>query len=335
MERDRSLVENQAGRAKLVMTPPEGSHNAKRLEDLLAQLLTTDHATAARVEAANQLAERQDPQAVMALLEIVKTEVDVRLLMHVIGLLARHRMYSAVDPIIALILCSGETAIEAELDDFRHSDTGVRLRISAIQALGRMGDSRAIMPLMRLLGLQAENYRIRLAAAESLGRLGDSQALNPLINIVEDEQETSVYLKESAVKALGMLGDIRALSPLLDIFESRKGWMQKFSFLKEQIVEAIGRLGSNENRAQQALLEALEDEGATIRLSAVESLAEIGDHSCIVAIKKRLFDADDDVAVAAASTLYQLGGEDLIREILKTQDNLPQFIREELESYVP
>jgi hypothetical protein len=41
------------------------------------------------------------------------------------------------------------------------------------------------------------------------------------------------------------------------------------------------------------------------------------------------------VAIAAASTLYQLGGEALIREILDTQENLPNFIRQELETYVP
>jgi HEAT repeat protein len=188
---------------------------------------------------------------------------------------------------------------------------------------------------MSILGNQKENYRLRLSAAESLGRLGDTQALNPLINIVQDDQESSQYLKESAIKALGMLGDIRALDPLLEMFESQKGLKNKFNFLKEQIIEAIGRLGSNHNRAQKALFDALEDEAPSIRLAAIESLTEIGDDESVEMIKHRLFDSDDDVAVAAVAALYQLGGETMIRDILETQENLPQFIRQELESYVP
>lgn len=305
------------------------------MEDLLRQLLSPEEPVTVRVESASKLAEMSDPQSVHALLSVLNHECEPRLLMHVISLLARKRIYSAVMPLIDIVLCTGRTAIEREQDDFAHSDAGLRIRIAAIQALGRMGDDRAIVPLMSVLGNQKENYRLRLSAAESLGRLGDAQALNPLINIVQDEHESSQYLKESAVKALGMLGDLRALDPLLEMFDSKKGIKNKFNFLKEQIIEAIGRLGSNENRALKALMEALEDEAACIRLSAVESLAEIGDPSCIEALKLRLLDADDDVAIAAVNTLFQLGGEALIREILEEQENLPQYIREELESYVP
>lgn len=318
----------------VVMAPPD-KNQPKSLEVLLQQVLSAEESVTVRIEAATQLADRAEPQSVHALLSVINHDAEPRVMMHVINILARKKIYSAVMPLIDLVLCSGKTTIEQSHKDFAQSDVGMRIRITAIQALGRMGDDRALVPLMSVLGNQKENYRLRLAAAESLGRLGDSQALNPLINIVQDDKESSQYLKESAIKALGMLGDIRALDPLLEMFESQKGLKNKFNFLKEQIVEAIGRLGSNHNKAQKALLEALNDDAASIRLSAVESLAEIGDESCIGVLRERLFDSDDDVAIAAASTLYQLGGEALIREILDTQENLPNFIRQELETYVP
>jgi HEAT repeat protein len=305
------------------------------LETLLGQLLSEDESVTTRIEAASRLAESAEPQSVHALLTVLNNGVEARLLMHVIGLLSRKKIYSAVMPLIDIVLCTGRSGIEKADHDFLNTDAGIRIRIAAIQALGRMGDDRAIVPLMSILGNQKENYRLRLSAAESLGRLGDSQALNPLISIVKDEQESSQYLKESAVKALGMLGDIRALEPLIEMFEAQKGIKNKFNFLKEQIVEAIGRLGPNHNRAVETLLTALEDEAACIRLSAIESLSEIGDHHCIPLLKQRLFDSDDDVAMAAVSALFRLGGEPLVREILEQQANLPQFIREELESYVP
>jgi len=306
------------------------------LEDLIRTLQAQAAPVTDRIDAATRLAEMAtDPRSVHALLKVLDDEAEPRLLMHVVGLLARKKIYSAVMPLIDIILCTGRSGVEKADPAFAKAESGMRIRIAAIQALGRMGDARAIVPLMSILGNQRENYRLRLAAAESLGRLGDGQAVNPLINIVQDEQEPSQYLKESAIKALGMLGDIRALEPLLDMFDGQKGLKSKFNFLKEQIIEAIGRLGSNENRALKTLLEALNDEASGIRLSAVESLAEVGDKTCIAPLRERLFDGDDDVAIAAVSTLYHLGGEDLIREILNTQDNLPHFIRQELESYVP
>lgn len=322
-------------RLTVVMRPPDGKEPIN-LEALLRQLLSDNEPLNLRIEAASKLAEcDEEPRSVHAFLTVLNHGTEPRLVMHVIGLLARKKIYSAVMPLIDVVLCTGKTMMEQQDSNFAQSDTGTRIRIAAIQALGRMGDERALVPLMSILGNQRENYRLRLSAAESLGRLGDAQALNPLINIVKDDHEPSQYLKESAVKALGMLGDIRALDPLLEMFDSQKGLKNKFNFLKEQIIEAIGRLGSNENRVLKALLHALEDEAASIRLSAVESLAEIGDNSCISALRQRLFDAEDDVAMAAVATLFHLGGESLIREILDDQENLPQFIRQELESYVP
>lgn len=317
-----------------IMTAPD-KHESMSLELLLSQLQSAEAPTAVRLEAASQLAEISEPQVVHAFLSILQQESEARLVMHVISLLARKKVYSAVDPLIDVVLCTGKTAIENSHPQFSQSDPGIRIRVAATQALGRMGDERAIVPLMDLLGNQAENYRLRLAAAESLGKLGDTQAVNPLLNIVKDDYESSQYLKESAIKALGMLGDIRALEPLLDMFEQQRGFKNKFNFLKERIVEAIGRLGPHHNRARQALFDALEDEAPSIRLSAVESLAEIGDNTCIPVLKQRLFDPDDDVAFAAIAALYHVGGEAVIREILDHQENLPQFIRQELESYVP
>lgn len=312
-----------------------GSNQPLDVQTAISLLGSSQQPVALRVEAASRLSEILDPQCVHALLAVITDESEPRLFMHVVSLLARKKIYSAVMPLVDVLLCTGKTAIEQANPIFSRSDTGTRIRVAVAQALGRMGDERALVPLMSLLNNPRENYRLRLAAAESLGRLGDSQALNPLINIVKDDQESSQYLKESAVKALGMLGDIRALDPLIDMFESKQSLLGKFNFLKEQIVEAIGRLGSNHNRALKALLDATEDEAPSIRLSAVESLSEIGDKHAIPALKARLFDPDDDVARAAVAALFHLGGEPIIRDILEHQENLPQFIREELETYVP
>ena len=86
-----------------------------------------------------------------------------------------------------------------------------------------------------------------------MGRIGDKYAVKPLIDVVEDEDEKSVYLKESATFALGLLGDTSAIDPLVSILESKQGFIDKFTFLKERIVEALGKLNFHNKKVLKAL----------------------------------------------------------------------------------
>ena len=119
------------------------------------------------------------------------------------------------------------------------------------------------------------------------------------------------------------------------MFESKKGFLNKFSFVKEQVIEAIGKIGHTNNRVQENLIRSLSDRAAYIRLAAVESLGEVGDISVVPHLMACLHDKDDDVAVAAVHSLFQIGGLDLIKSILATHSDLREVVREELEAYVP
>lgn len=59
--------------------------------------------------------------------------------------------------------------------------------------------------------LDEENAKTCAAAALALGRIGDSRALNPLIGKLEDG---SAHVRASAAEGLGSLGDKAAISPL-------------------------------------------------------------------------------------------------------------------------
>ncbi|MFZ1128352.1 HEAT repeat domain-containing protein [Methanoregula sp.] len=63
--------------------------------------------------------------------------------------------------------------------------------------------------------LSDDNEGTRWKAAESLGRLGDPRAVEPLIDTLWDD-DARVRLK--AAWALGMLGDPRALGPLQKLY---------------------------------------------------------------------------------------------------------------------
>ncbi|MCA9799029.1 MAG: HEAT repeat domain-containing protein [Cyanobacteria bacterium HKST-UBA04] len=323
--------------------PPEPSPDpgddhpaASPIDAMLDQLADVTLPASQRVMLASQLLTfRHDARVEAAYVKLLASEADESLLRHLIQLVGKCRTKESVMPLVDLMLWTGQSAYEEANPGNGQSDRVLKVRVGATKALGKIGDDRALVPLMGMLNNMRENYRLRLAAAESLGNIGHAQAIHPLLNVVQDDTEHSHYVKESAVKALGMLGDIRALEPLLDIFESKQGITQKFNFLKERLIESIGRLGATQNRAIRVLQEALKDEASYIRLAAVQSLCDIGDEACIPLLKECLFDSDDDVAMAATAALYQIGGESLIRQVLDEQENLPKFVRDELECYIP
>jgi HEAT repeat protein len=331
---------------------PEGQGSAGRLgpahvfssptgtDPHLAVLADLSAASQDRIQALMVLSEklRKMPNAasILCLLTLLKQDTDALLVTHCISVLGRLQAYSAVSLLVDAAQGQRIQIFQQKNStngSFRLTESGIRLRTAAIQALGRIGDHAAILPLMNLLKTRNENYRIRLAAAESLGRLGDEDAIPSLLGILSDDRESSLYLKESAAKALGMLGDIRAIEPLIDILESKRNLRDKFNFVKEQIIHAIGRIGKPHRKALDTLTEALDDEAPSIRLAAVEALAALGDPDGIGHLKGKLWDKDDAVARAAVTALASLGGEGLIADLLALE-NLPMFLRAELEAYL-
>lgn len=63
--------------------------------------------------------------------------------------------------------------------------------------------------------LSEDNEGTRWNAAEALGRLGDPRAVDPLIDALWDDD---ARVRTKAAWALGMLGDPRALVPLQKLY---------------------------------------------------------------------------------------------------------------------
>ncbi len=133
--------------------------------------------------------------------------------------------------------------LEFDKNSVNEEDFGayVNLRVICLKAISNYKDIKSITPVLYCLNNKNEHYKTRLAAAEALGKIGDKNAVESLINIVSDEEEKSVYVRESAAMALGMIGDMRALDPFLSILETKKNFLNKFTFLKERVIEAIGK----------------------------------------------------------------------------------------------
>jgi hypothetical protein len=75
------------------------------------------------------------------------------------------------------------------------------VRESAARALGKLGDKRALEPLVAVLG--DEYAYVRWTAAQALGELGDKRALEPLVTALRDEDEHMRWAAAQALTALG------------------------------------------------------------------------------------------------------------------------------------
>jgi hypothetical protein len=194
----------------------------------------------------------------------------------------------------------------------RHRDPDAQWQASgALAELGTEGMDQL------LSGLRTRNKDIRLGIIEALGQIGDSRALGPLISLLADSNNE---IRWEAALALGEIGDIRAVDPLKEALHDpdryvrygsavaleKLSWVpgtkEEYAFILagKQDWKALAMLGAS---AVPALVLATKDTERTVRLQAVRTLGNIGDTSALPAVYSALADPDDQVrweAVIAA-----------------------------------
>lgn len=214
-------------------------------------------------------------------------------------------------------------------------DKFVDVRVMCAKAIANLKDTSAVTSLLYCLNNKDENYKVRLACADALGKIGDRYAVAPLIAVVKDEDEKSVYLRESAASALGILGDMRAVEPLVSILETQKGIWNKFTFLKERVIEALGKLRlDNNERVFNALKNSLVDESPQVRINAIEAIMESENPQAVDTIKNCLVeDSDNEVKKNALIALYNLVGREILDEVANSPD-YSDFLKMEAVSMI-
>lgn len=212
-------------------------------------------------------------------------------------------------------------------------DSLINLRVICAKAIANYKDHSTVTLFLDCMNNKKEHYKVRLACADALGRIGDRYAVRPLISLVEDEEEKSIYLKESATFALGLLGDTSAIDPLVAILESKQGFLDRFTFLKEKIVEALGKLNINNKKVMRALKSSLMDSSSIVRINAIEAIMNSGDEESVDLIKPSLFDSDDDVKKNALIALYNLCGREILDFVIDSKE-YSDFLKQEAQDLI-
>lgn len=119
-------------------------------------------------------------------------------------------------------IATGAAAIPALVHILKSSDRAAS--ISAIQTLGQIPSPDVIDPLVTALKSPDEYIRAAAAsaieaagAAEALGKIGDSRAVKPLLELLTSDSETT---QQTATLALGAIGDVQAIEPLIQLLRS-------------------------------------------------------------------------------------------------------------------
>jgi HEAT repeat protein len=144
--------------------------------------------------------------------------------------------------------------------------------IEAAGALGAIGDTRAVEPLIEVLNGRYSrdltpriDKAFKLSAAKALGKLKSDIAVKPLVNIINDG-DRKLYLRIAAVHALGEIGSKAATEPLINILADNHSDM----WLRATSASALGNIG--DKKALDALSKATNEVLAPIRNAAEDAL---------------------------------------------------------------
>jgi arylsulfatase A-like enzyme len=214
----------------------------------LAALVLNDAASDAdRSEAARLLGKLADPDSIEPLLRA--THVPAK--------------WVAAESAIALGRMFEPRAAPALRQLIAAEDPGLRSR--AAVSLGRLRDKAAVPSLIDALWMAPNQYE-REEAVRWLGRLGDARALDPLLNLLPE-----VHVRHLVVVALGEIGDARAYGPLLDVLRGdrnanvRDGVVRGLAMLGDaRAIDAILPLATEEAALQHP-------SEALVRLHALEA----------------------------------------------------------------
>ncbi len=103
--------------------------------------------------------------------------------------------------VMKLGMVGGEQAVRALINAVQNDYEDLIVRGRAALMLGKIGDTRAVDPLIR--ALDAPGYQTPLNAAQALGQIGDPRAIEPLVVFASNGRDK---IRETAINSLKKLG---------------------------------------------------------------------------------------------------------------------------------
>jgi hypothetical protein len=191
--------------------------------------------------------------------------------------------------------------VEGLIKALRHKEANVRAK--AAQALGKVGDVRAVKPLISAM---KDAALLGYDAAEARAKIGP-HAAKLLISAL-------LLVREAAAEALAKLGT-PAVEPLILALQDSNG------HVRDVVTEALAKFGTP---AVEPLISALKDEDINVRRMSANALGKIGAASSIESLINAL--SDNDISIDVAGALKCIGGPEVERALKehRTVQTVPQ-----------
>lgn len=193
-----------------------------------------------------------------------------------------------------------------------------RVRVKAVEALGRLGDLRSLDLLLRAYGDRSK--KVNKAVVKALARREGERALSVLIAAAAGGNVTALraltrHPSRDAIPAL-----IEALdSPWYDVYSTALAATRAYVdlFGKDKVAREELR------KAIPALIYLLHDDMAETRRMAAETLGALRDPAAVSEIAFLLMDDKREVRMAALRALESIGGEEAIRALTQCRAETP------------
>lgn len=203
-------------------------------------------------------------------------------------------LFNTVSPYQKRFICgvAGELAAPLFYEAFENlmaNDDG-HVRALAAVSISRIGDMKAIKPIMKLLSDEYED--VQEAAIAALANLKTGLNVDDFIKALSDRDP---ILRKNSVLLLGVIGAVKAVPAI--------GFALKDENIKvrQAVVRTLSMIRTDESVKYLTL--ALTDENPHIRASAALSLGNIKTPGVGESLVLLLADADDAVRVAAVKAL--------------------------------
>lgn len=212
-------------------------------------------------------------------------------------------------------------AVEPLLAALRNDREAMSMRSTAACALAKLGDPRVVEPLMAIFNdaQLAEKPAVRAAVAEALGDLGAVQAIDVLGSVFEGREYVSVLV--AAAAALGKIGGARVVTPLI-------AGLDYGDEVRKVVAESLGKIGTP---AVEPLLAVLKERKRDeVRATIARILGNIGDTRAVEPLISLLEEKDKQVRLAAAEALGKLGDARAVEPLaarVKAQGSEERYIR--------
>jgi HEAT repeat protein len=193
----------------------------------------------------------------------------------------------------------------AELGKIATTDPDSGVRISAIEALGKIGANEVVPTLLGLL--DDANAHIRSSAVCALGRLVASEQLPRLLQLVSDP---SGEVRGSVASVLGQFranGAVGELERLLD---------DNYDFARGEALWALGRLAGVE--VPSAFGEELKDSSQSVPADVAKVLEEFNLKGIPAKVVQLLQDENSAIRRSAAFLLAGIGARESIEPLTET-----------------